>query len=142
MSFKSHIWKKKKNRVSSGFDRVARVIGQPAGSSGFDQAFALAGLLVNLDQSSHRAGPSLIILIESIDLFYCFDLPFREFQKQNNWKFGFGKEQNSENWDLWIFFIFIFSMILFLSQEYVNVNWIFFIDFFYWKPQKNKIDLL
>jgi len=111
-------------------------MGRPARSSGFDQAIALAGLLVNLDrESTRRVGPGLITLIESIDLFYCFDLPFREFQKQNNWKFGFGKEQNSKNWDLWIFFFF-FIMILFLAQEYVNVNWIFFIDFFYWKPQK------
>ena len=131
MGFKSHFWKKKK-------PGLVRVMGRPARSSGFDEAIALAGLLVNLDRSSHRVDPpgrpGLITLIESIDLFYCFDLPFREFQKQNNWKFGFGKEQNSKNWDLWIFFFII--MILFLAQEYVNVNWIFFIDFFYWKPQK------
>ena len=52
MCFKSHIRKKKKqNRVSSGF---ARVPGQPTGSPGFGRAIATAGLLLNLDQSSHR----------------------------------------------------------------------------------------
>ena len=54
MGFKSHIRKKKKNRVSSGFARVARVMGRPAGSPEFDRAVAPAGLLVNPDQSSHR----------------------------------------------------------------------------------------
>ena len=54
MGFKSHIWKKKKSRVSFGF---ARVMGRPAGSPGFDRAVAPAGLLVNPDRSSHQVDP-------------------------------------------------------------------------------------
>jgi hypothetical protein len=52
MGFKSHIWKTK-NRVSSGFARVAWVMGRPAGSPGFDRAVAPTGLLVNPDRFSH-----------------------------------------------------------------------------------------
>ena len=62
MGFKSHIWKKKKKkpglvRVSSGFARVTRVPGRPAGSPGFGRAVATAGLLLNPDRSSHRVDP-------------------------------------------------------------------------------------
>jgi hypothetical protein len=44
----------KKNRVSSGFSRVARVMGRPVGSPGFCQVVAPAGLLTNPNRSSHR----------------------------------------------------------------------------------------
>jgi len=43
-----------KRRVSSGF---ARVMGWPAGSTGFCWVVAPAGLLTNPDWSSHRVGP-------------------------------------------------------------------------------------
>jgi hypothetical protein len=44
----------KKNRVSSGFSQVARVMGRPVGSPGFCQVVAPAGLLTNPNRSSHR----------------------------------------------------------------------------------------
>jgi hypothetical protein len=64
---------KKKNRVSFGF---ARVPGWPTGSPGFGRAIATAGLLLNLDQSSHRvdrvpgrpAGPGLITVKNRQDI--------------------------------------------------------------------------
>jgi hypothetical protein len=64
---------RKKNRVSTGFCRVARVTGQPNKSIGFCRVFAYPGLLTYPDRSSHQidrvpgrpaqAGPSLITMI-------------------------------------------------------------------------------
>jgi hypothetical protein len=42
-----------KRRVSSGF---VRVMGRPAGSTGFCRVIALTGLWTNLNRSSHRVG--------------------------------------------------------------------------------------
>ena len=47
----------KKNRVSFGFYRVARVMGRPVRSPGFCRVVAPAGLLTNLNRSSHRVDP-------------------------------------------------------------------------------------
>jgi hypothetical protein len=66
------------NSKTPGLIRVVRVMGRPAGSTGFCQVIALAGLLINLDWSCHRngwfsgrpisrstcrAGPSLITMV-------------------------------------------------------------------------------
>ncbi|KAJ6953610.1 hypothetical protein NC652_005357 [Populus alba x Populus x berolinensis] len=45
-----------KRRVSSGFARVARVMGRPAGSPGFCRVIAPSGLLTNPNRSSYRVG--------------------------------------------------------------------------------------
>jgi hypothetical protein len=45
--------KEKKNRVSSGFVWVTRVMGRPTGSPGFGRAIATACLLLNPDRSSY-----------------------------------------------------------------------------------------
>jgi hypothetical protein len=74
MGLKSHIWKKKKHPVSSGFARVTRVMDRHAGSPGFGLAITPANLLLNPDRSSYRvdwvsgrpAGPGLITMSESI----------------------------------------------------------------------------
>jgi len=41
-------------RVSPGFDRVARVMGRPAGSTGFHRFFSFASLLLNPNRFCHR----------------------------------------------------------------------------------------
>ena len=48
--------KKKIDRVSPGFDRVDRVPGWPAGSTGFRQANSRAGFWLHPDRSQGRVG--------------------------------------------------------------------------------------
>ena len=55
-SFNDSENKKKIDRVSPGFGRVDRVLGRPAGSTGFPRVNSRAGFCLNPDRSQARVG--------------------------------------------------------------------------------------